>query len=131
MLKIIPGDKKFSRLLSVGCSYGMELQKVSKMLNINKAIGIDISEITIKMAEKVSSSCIFIVGDACYLPFNNDSFDLVILSDIIEHIEQPEILLKEAQRVAKYAVMNIPLEKCFKTRKRKYGVTVAQNICSP
>jgi len=41
--------------------------------------------------------CLF--GSASQLPLQNDSFDTVILLEVLEHLERPEQALKEIQRV--------------------------------
>ena len=43
----------------------------------------------------------FIVSDGCCLPFPNNYFDCVILGEVLEHVKEPEKLLKEAERVLK------------------------------
>jgi SAM-dependent methyltransferase len=40
-------------------------------------------------------------GDAEKLPFNNGSFDTVVLLEVLEHLPNPIIALQEAQRVLK------------------------------
>jgi len=43
------------------------------------------------------------------IPFEDDSFDYVVSSHVIEHLEEPEIAVKEMYRVAKKVVIaNIP-----------------------
>lgn len=42
-----------------------------------------------------------VVGDGKNLPFKNDSFDLVLIESVLEHIDEPEIVIKEAYRVLK------------------------------
>lgn len=41
----------------------------------------------------------FVTGDACALPFDDGSFDTVIMSDFFEHVSSPEAAVKEAMRV--------------------------------
>jgi len=114
--------EKFHSVLEVGCGYGMILQEISKYFDIHQVVGIDNHELTLKMAKKISPNCTYIVMDAYNLSFPNDSFDLVVLSDIIEHLEHPELLLKEARRVSKYSILKIPLEKCLRNIGREYGI---------
>jgi ubiquinone/menaquinone biosynthesis C-methylase UbiE len=45
--------------------------------------------------------------------FENDSFDLGILSHVLEHVQNPTILLREALRICKYVVVEVPLEDCL------------------
>jgi SAM-dependent methyltransferase len=43
----------------------------------------------------------FICGDACLLPFADDSFDIVTLFDVLEHIEDDRRAAQEALRVVR------------------------------
>jgi len=52
----------------------------------------------------------------------NIEMDIIILSDILEHVENDLDLLKMAGNYAKYVLVNIPLEKCWRNRIRKYGI---------
>lgn len=44
---------------------------------------------------------IFVCGDARSLPFEDDSFDVVTLFDVLEHIEEDDRAAEEALRVAR------------------------------
>jgi len=39
--------------------------------------------------------------------------DIIILSDILEHVENDVELLKMAGNYAKHVLVNIPMEKCW------------------
>jgi len=43
----------------------------------------------------------WVVGDAQLLPFRDETFDVVIASHVIEHLEHPELFVREARRVLK------------------------------
>lgn len=42
-----------------------------------------------------------VVGDGKKLPFKNNSFDVVLIESVLEHIDEPEIVIKEGYRVLK------------------------------
>jgi SAM-dependent methyltransferase len=48
------------------------------------------------------------------LPYDDDFFDLAILSHVVEHLEHPRRLLREAGRVSKRVFVEIPLEVTFR-----------------
>lgn len=40
-----------------------------------------------------------VCADACHLPFANDAFDFVFCASLIEHVPEPEVLLRQIRRV--------------------------------
>ena len=45
------------------------------------------------------------------LPFKDEEFDTVILSDVLEHIPKPDVFIKEVSRITKqggYILLNVP-----------------------
>lgn len=50
----------------------------------------------------------FIHGDIQYLPFNDQSFDFVNCSQVLEHVEDPVLACKELQRVASRGYIGTP-----------------------
>ncbi|MFQ6051135.1 MAG: class I SAM-dependent methyltransferase [Candidatus Hydrothermarchaeota archaeon] len=70
-LKIMNVSKK-DRILDVGCGTGRFLRELSKISDF--VCGLDFSA---EMLNKVNSSCFLVRGDAEYLPFKDNSFDVV------------------------------------------------------
>ena len=53
----------------------------------------------------------FVRGDAHRLPFKTDSFDTVVMADMLEHTPDPVKILKEASRIAKsLLIVTLPNE---------------------
>lgn len=49
-----------------------------------------------------------VFGDATKMPFKDKAFDFVIASHILEHIAEPEVFIKELQRVGKAGYIETP-----------------------
>lgn len=49
-----------------------------------------------------------VIGDATKLPFKDKSIDFIIASHVLEHMAQPEVFLKELQRVGKAGYIETP-----------------------
>lgn len=95
-------------ILDAGCGDGLQLDKYIKSY---LAFGVDISLTRLKRAkEQVKKSVVF-SGDLFNLPIKNSRFDVVILGEVIEHIEEPVVVLKEIHRILKssgYILLDTP-----------------------
>jgi SAM-dependent methyltransferase len=106
-LHIQPGFK----ILDVGCGSGRHTCAVSRLENV-VAIALDInfddvSEARRRLMEEkalgVQGNGIWgtIVADITALPFKNNVFDVVICSEILEHVPRQEVAAHEVTRVVK------------------------------
>lgn len=84
-------------ILEIGCSGGPLLQRL-RAQGYTDLTGIDVSEAGIAVAQQrgiPNVSCM----DGAHLDFPDASFDLVIASDVLEHIEDEAQALREWTRV--------------------------------
>lgn len=51
--------------------------------------------------------------DGYRIPYEDDTFDLVILAHVLEHVEHERVLIRELKRVAKHIVIEVPLDYRF------------------
>ena len=87
-------------LLDIGCGAGHNLA-FFKELGL-KTTGIDISKAMLDIAtKKLGTDIKLCQGQAGELPFNNNSFDIVVLITVLEFVTDPTKALKEAVRVAR------------------------------
>lgn len=52
----------------------------------------------------------FVRASADDLPFEDNSYDVAVLAEILEHVPDPVKVLKEAKRVAKRLLITVPFE---------------------
>ena len=96
-----------SRLLEIGCGAGNLLVQAAVPGSYPVALDLSMQALTFvrsRLQETKSSSdspggfaCTQAVGEA--LPLANNSFDCILLSEVIEHLEAPQISIREAVRV--------------------------------
>lgn len=91
-----------TRLLDIGCGNGYLLEKIARLNPEVKLFGLDFSEKLLKNAKKRLGGKVKLVrANALALPFAGEEFDIVIISEVIEHLEDPTGGLIEANRVLK------------------------------
>jgi len=103
-LKLKPG----SLVLDAGCGSGRHLRALAKLPNL-KIIGIDRNGSDLNdaltglknMPDALSDNYLVSLADIKNLPFASASFDCVICSEVLEHIEEHENALKELVRILK------------------------------
>ena len=98
-------------ILDVGCGEGMVLKSLESHIQNRNCFAIDIDPNEIADAKKNIPFCTLSVGTAYQIPFEDDFADLVICSEVLEHLETPEVALSEIHRVSnKYAILTVPTE---------------------
>ena len=95
------------KYLDVGCKTGGSFMSVSKKFGFSpeQGLGLDINKNHVDRFIQTGNHAI--VGDAQKLPFVDNSFELVILSHVIEHMKKEQVgfkTVKECIRVASKTV---------------------------
>lgn len=108
-----------SRILDVGCGWGREL------IRLGNAIGIDICLPFLRTAKSYLNNDV-ILASATSLPFKEDVFDSLVVSEVIEHLEKRGRAMIEAVRVLRdRGIMVLQTPNSRWTRQRlvaeKYG----------
>jgi len=97
----VTGEIKGKKVLDLGCGDGA----LSYLLQRRGALvtGVDNEQQGLDFAQKNVSEAKFVNASAYDLPFPDESFDLVVSSELIEHLDRPETMLSETKRVLKPA----------------------------
>ena len=95
-----PSERGRGRLLlDVGCGEGTKLGEFRD--RGWKVVGIDFSTAVLKMASAGNPKIAFILADAHALPFEEKSFDVIRVDNVIEHIPETVLLLSKLRALLK------------------------------
>jgi len=105
-------DVPHDSILDVGAGDGAVLNRLDRLDFGTRLCAVDISEsglraLKSKAWKHLEEGRPF---DGYAIPYPDQSFDLVVLSHVIEHVEHPRILLREAARVGRHVYIEVPLE---------------------
>jgi len=122
-LKEVSGSMDPKNILDVGCAVGFMLNNLPYNTAKENRYGVDISDLNIKTAKEKYPCMNFFSGTINeFSKSHNIKFDLILLSDVIEHVENDLDLLNDASNISNYILVNLPLEKCTEYEKRDYGI---------
>jgi SAM-dependent methyltransferase len=94
------GDRLASaRVLNLGCSAGLVDEAISPHVDFTTGIDIDAKAISVANARSKAANSRFFVGDAMALDLADESFDVVICSQVYEHVPDPARMMSEIRRV--------------------------------
>jgi len=102
------------KVLDVGCGEGFTLNKFQEEGIGEKLTGIDYSDDALELGAKIYPQLELKKGDIYDIKEKNNSYDLVIATEVLEHLEYPEKALKELIRISsKYLLLSVPNEPLF------------------
>lgn len=84
-----------AKILNVGCGTGGNVPILNKF---GEVFNVDESKIALDFLQKTGAKNIIQVSGTC-LPFEDESFDMVVGFDVIEHIKDDKSAIKEWNRV--------------------------------
>ena len=123
------GVSQGKKVLDVASGTGMVSEKILERKAT--AIGIDFAPEMVKLARHAYPQIEFLEGDAQQLPFDDASFDCVVMNFGMLHLPQPRLAMKEAYRVlrkkGRYAftvwasAINSPTAKVMNDAKEKFA----------
>ncbi len=97
--KVFPRINRL-KVLDYGCGSGRLLGELINNFPDNSYIGADVSESGLKRAKRNLGEVEFAkVSDGVKLPFGKNSFDLIIATDVIEHVYDTKLLFSEFYRI--------------------------------
>lgn len=102
------------KVLDAGCGEGFTLSKFYEFKIGKELEGIDSSEQAVELGKKMYPHLSLKIGDIYTLRYIDNSFDIVICTEVLEHLQDPKEALKELIRVSKkYLLLTVPNEPWF------------------
>ena len=107
-------EKNAQSILDVGCGEGFTLNRLSENKIGAKLEGVEYSKAAIELGQKTYPNIKIKEGNIYQLPYEDNSFDLVLCTEVLEHLDDPQKGLRELIRVSKkYLVISVPNEPLF------------------
>ena len=101
-------------VLDVGCGEGFTLARLNKEKIGKTYEGIEYDDGAIELGKKLYPRLNIQKGDIYKLPHKSNSVDLVICTEVLEHLENPKKAYRELIRVSKkYVLLSVPNEPFF------------------
>jgi ubiquinone/menaquinone biosynthesis C-methylase UbiE len=104
------------KLLDVGGGAGLILSTVSDYIEQNYNVkvtkfALDLSPDILKVQKKRNPDLKKTLNeDICKTSLENKEVDVTLLIDLLEHVSNPTLALKEVRRISKFAIFKVPLE---------------------
>ncbi len=98
-LKVL-GSVRGKSVLDVGCGTGIYAKKlISRGATV---VGVDSSEGMLAIAQEYEPKATFLKGSAYKLPVKKNTFDIVLCTLMIDHLDHLNVFFKEVNRVLKH-----------------------------
>lgn len=102
---------ELSSVLEVGCGEGLVLRQLDNILPGLPMIGLDVDAELLNAAKAILPHAAYIEGSIYSLPLPTRSYDVVVCTEVLEHLEEPHTALQEVARVAgRYCLFSVPHE---------------------
>lgn len=100
--------------MDAGCGEGFIDNILLENIGDISIKGLEYTKEALHIAKEMNPQVEYIQGDICDMPFDDNSVDIVICTEVLEHLKQPEKAVGELLRVAKKCVLiTVPNEPWF------------------
>jgi SAM-dependent methyltransferase len=95
------GGARSPVVLDLGCGEGHLLRRVGEAIPGAVLVGLDYSRSAIARAKQIAPGAQLVVADANQCPFPDQSFDVVLCTNLWEHVDAPVALARGIRRLLK------------------------------
>jgi 2-polyprenyl-3-methyl-5-hydroxy-6-metoxy-1,4-benzoquinol methylase len=100
-------------VLDVGCAEGFVSHRLLDRVSTAQVVGVDVDRQALVRGRTLHGTQARVEGDGARLPFASASFDLVLCTEVLEHVAEPERVLAEVCRVGYYCLLSVPWRPVF------------------
>src|SRR3989339_1971960 len=93
--------KSGAKVMELGSGAGQFIRQIKAIRPDLVCYGSDISEHAISLAKQANDGVIYDLSSEKKLPYEDGSFDAVLIFDVLEHVTDPGAIVAEAHRVLK------------------------------
>ncbi len=112
-------------ILDVGAGEGFTLETLRINHAAKKLEGIEYMDDAITLGKKLHPQIAIKKGNIYELPYKANSFDVIICTEVLEHLEDPKKALIELKRVTKkYIIISVPNEPLFTIQRIMRGKNI-------
>jgi SAM-dependent methyltransferase len=122
-----PSLGRVVRVLDAGCGDGINLQALSRMLKSRRfafeLVGMDYNPLRLERARGLAVANSLVHASLANIPFNDESFDIVLCNHVIEHVPKPGFAVAQIAKVLRrdgVAIIGVPNEGCTLARLRNH-----------
>lgn len=116
LLRVLESLPQDLSVLELGAGGGFLLQALAR-LGYHRLIGLDLARTALEPLQQRVRGTFAVCGDAEHLPFADGSLDIVLSSDLVEHLPDPDRHFQEVARVLRSGGLYL-----FKTPNRLLAV---------
>ena len=98
--KLVPNADGL-KILDAGCGEGHLLQKLYQKNNTNDYYGVDITPIALEKARLRFPQGKYYLANLAKMDFTDNFFDVIVITEVLEHVIDYEIVVNELKRVLK------------------------------
>ncbi len=92
---------EWAKVLDIWCGRGAVLKLIHTVRPDLKLYGCDIWDVSDFLLESINFSKVDFSDTSLALPYENDVFDLIISTQVLEHLQFPQSIVNEAYRIIK------------------------------
>ena len=125
--KLLLHSIHFDKLLDVGCGEGFLVRAILNEFPRTRILATDISHNILASYKHIAAEIPRYCCSVYALPFKNNSWDVVIACEVLEHLEYPGEALEEMKRIGRsHFLFTVPLEPWWRLANIMRGKYVSQ-----